>query len=201
MSSTMPRRKPKTRAETKQATRAALIAAGLAEIDGHGLDASLDSICERAGLTRGAFYVHFADRDAFIVAVMEHVLGGFLASLGAIARQPATGVIDMIARYVAAATARAAVVAGGSGLRMQHLLDACRRSRKVGNAYRSLLHTARDQLVVALAADPQVRGDIKPGALANLLLVIGLGVPAMLELELEVDVAGLGSTVALVVSA
>src|SRR5215813_11962618 len=63
----------------KQETRDALIAAGLAAFAEHGLDVpSLDAICARAGFTRGAFYVHFKDRDDFVVAVMEHVLGGFL---------------------------------------------------------------------------------------------------------------------------
>jgi len=75
------RKAPKTRAEKKQRTRAALIAAGLAEISEHGLEASLDAICARAGLTRGAFYVHFADREAFLIAFMNEVLGRFVASL------------------------------------------------------------------------------------------------------------------------
>ncbi|HEY0250250.1 MAG TPA: TetR family transcriptional regulator, partial [Kofleriaceae bacterium] len=68
---------PKTREQAKAQTRIALIDAGIIELGHHGLDASLDQICARAKLTRGAFYVHFADRDAFIVAVMHHVLGGF----------------------------------------------------------------------------------------------------------------------------
>ena len=118
---------PISREEAKHATRAALIAAGLAEFQGRGLDASLDSICERAGLTRGAFYVHFADRDAFIVAVMEHVLGGFVTALAMLTAQPG-GVARMIAMYFEAVRSRAPAVSGGSGLRMQHLMEACRRS-------------------------------------------------------------------------
>ena len=40
----------------------------------HGLDGpSLDDICAHAGFTRGAFYVHFEDRDDFLVAVMDRV--------------------------------------------------------------------------------------------------------------------------------
>jgi len=48
--------------------------------DGEGvLDTpSLDDICDRAGFTRGAFYVHFADREALLVAVMDHVGESFV---------------------------------------------------------------------------------------------------------------------------
>jgi TetR/AcrR family transcriptional regulator, transcriptional repressor for nem operon len=188
---------PQTRAATKQATRAALIAAGLAEFDGRGLDASLDSICERAGLTRGAFYVHFADRDAFIVAVMQHVLGEFVTSLAPLAEH--AGADTMIEAYFAAVRARSPVVAGGRGLRMQHLLEACRRSPAIGTAYRGMVRIARDRLATLLAMDQmkrRVRTDVAATAIADLLVVASLGVPAMFELELErdVDPSTLGDT-------
>src|SRR3954447_1686913 len=62
------------RERAKAETRNALIEAGVALIAEQGLDVpSLDAICDRAGYTRGAFYVHFRDRDAFIVAVMDHL--------------------------------------------------------------------------------------------------------------------------------
>ncbi len=67
------------RAEAKQETREALIAAALAEFAEHGLDApSLDAICARAGYTRGAFYVHFRDRADLLVAVVEHAMTVFM---------------------------------------------------------------------------------------------------------------------------
>ena len=44
-----------------------------------GLDLpSLDAICARAGFTRGAFYVHFRDREELVAAVMERVLDAVL---------------------------------------------------------------------------------------------------------------------------
>lgn len=59
----------------KDETRRALIAAGLVEFAEHGLDLpSLDAICSRAGYTRGAFYVHFKNREAFLLALAERVL-------------------------------------------------------------------------------------------------------------------------------
>src|SRR5262245_30280258 len=72
----------RSRAETKEATRQALLVAGLAELVEHGLDVpSLDAICARAGYTRGAFYVHFKDREDFFVAVMDWALSGILATV------------------------------------------------------------------------------------------------------------------------
>ena len=70
---------PNSRPVGRRETREALIQAGMAELAGQGLkQPSLDAICARAGFTRGAFYVHFEDREDFIAAVMERVLGGFL---------------------------------------------------------------------------------------------------------------------------
>jgi AcrR family transcriptional regulator len=59
----------------KQETREALIRAGMAAFSEEGVDLpSLDAICARAGFTRGAFYVHFKDRDDFFSAVAEQAL-------------------------------------------------------------------------------------------------------------------------------
>src|SRR6266545_6764537 len=70
------------REQAKQETREALILAALSEFSERGLSApSLDAICARAGYTRGAFYVHFADRDELIAAVMEKVTGVLLDAL------------------------------------------------------------------------------------------------------------------------
>src|SRR5258706_2110929 len=125
----------KTRAETKQATRKTLIRAGIAEFSRHGFDVSLEQICARAKLTRGAFYVHFADRDAFIVAVMQDVLGTFVTALTGLA--PAVPDLERaIDFFFAAVVARAPIVTGASGLRVYHLLEACPRSQAIGETYR-----------------------------------------------------------------
>src|SRR5437762_11352292 len=70
-----------SRRQAMAATREALIDAGMAAFGAEGLDASLDGICARAGYTRGAFYVHFRDRDDFLVAIMDRVGEEFLAAL------------------------------------------------------------------------------------------------------------------------
>ena len=190
----MARKKIVPRDVSAAATREALIAAGLAAFDRDGLDASLDAICARAKLTRGAFYVHFADRDAFIVAVMRHVIGTFVSGLALLPSGDTGGIARAIELFVAAADARAPAVTGGSGLRLQHLLEACRRSATIGGAYRELLVGARDRLADAIAVDQaaspaRVRRDVDARALADLMIVTALGFAARHELELELDVA------------
>ncbi len=194
-----PAAKP-SRDQAKAATRAALIRAGIAEFDGEGLDVSLDAICERAGVTRGAFYVHFADRNDFIIAVMDQLLSGFVAALTAV---PTGGIQRVIQLYFAAASARSPMIAGGTGLRMQHVLDACRRSKKVGDAYRGLVLQARDRLVTALDHDRaagMLRADLDARALADLLVVTALGLATAFELELPVAIDRLGPTLATMLS-
>ncbi|MEL6683166.1 MAG: TetR/AcrR family transcriptional regulator [Pseudomonadota bacterium] len=45
---------------------------GLRELAAHGPDAvKLAPICDKAGLTRGSFYHHFADHTAFLVGMAE----------------------------------------------------------------------------------------------------------------------------------
>jgi AcrR family transcriptional regulator len=198
---TPPPRRP--RAETKQATHAALIAAGIEEFSEHGLDASLDAICARAKLTRGAFYVHFADRDSFIVAVMNHLLGGFITELTG--RGAELGSVERgIRLFFAAAEARHPVVHAGRGLRFYHLMDACRRIPQVGETYRRLVATGRAQLAAGLATDQaagRTRADLEPTAIADLVTVVVLGIVAALELEIPLDMPRLGDTALAVVAA
>ena len=190
------RARPRSRSETKQATRAALVAAATREFAKHGLDASLDAVCARAGLTRGAFYVHFADREALIVAVMEHVLGGFVQLLtGAGTRPPSLAEAARV--FFAAAKAGAPVVRGGPGVRFHHLMEACQRSPRLGETYRMLVLGGRDQLAATIAAEQRAgsaRADVAASALADLLLTVVLGTIASFELDLPIDLARLEAT-------
>ncbi|HEX7704119.1 MAG TPA: TetR/AcrR family transcriptional regulator [Kofleriaceae bacterium] len=208
-------RQSRTREETKQATRVALINAGITEFAHHGFEVSLDAICARAKLTRGAFYVHFADRDAFIVAVMQHVLGGFVTALtgpaapvgGAAPVQsgaslgrgravdpsglgPSLDLATSIRLFIAAIRSRAPVVSGGAGLRFHHVLEACRRSKAIGNTYRGVVAVARSTIVAAIIRDRaagKVHRDRDPDGLADLMVAIALGMLAVNELDLPVD--------------
>jgi AcrR family transcriptional regulator len=60
------------RAEQKATTRAALIDAAVDEFASYGYrGARIERIAERAGVTTGALYTHFASKDALYVAVYE----------------------------------------------------------------------------------------------------------------------------------
>ncbi|HEY4059129.1 MAG TPA: TetR family transcriptional regulator [Kofleriaceae bacterium] len=164
-------RPPKTRQQTKAETRLALIDAAITEFGRHGFDVSLDQLCASAKLTRGAFYVHFADREALIVAVMQHVLGSFVNAL--------TGPLDVklaIRMFFAAIRARAPVVTGGAGLRFHHVLEACRRSKAIAATYRDVVAKARAALVASV-----------PEGTADMLIAIALGMLAVNEVEIPIE--------------
>ena len=102
-----PSEQRRSRAESKEFTRQALLKAGLLELIEHGLDTpSLDAICARAGYTRGAFYVHFKDRDDFLVAVTDWALSSIARRAGR-GRERETDLESAIGRFVALLTRNA----------------------------------------------------------------------------------------------
>ena len=180
-----------------QETRASLIAAALSEFATKGLDASLDGICARAKLTRGAFYVHFKDRDDLILAVMEHVLGGFVTLLTGV-RAEVGSTERALDLFLAGARARSPAVHGGRALRFHHLMDACRRSPALGRRYREIIEQARTKIAEGIAVDQragQLRDPPNAGAIADVLTMFAFGIVAALELDIPVDHARLGATV------
>jgi TetR/AcrR family transcriptional repressor of nem operon len=75
----MPRRKERRRVRAPDVTRSKLLHAALEEIHRHGFQAaSLDTILERAGVTKGALYHHFPDKAALGYAVVDELMKGFL---------------------------------------------------------------------------------------------------------------------------
>jgi AcrR family transcriptional regulator len=182
-----PPKVPKDRQEQKEATREALIRAGLAELTERGVEgSSLDAICARAGFTRGAFYVHFRDRDDLLVAVMDHVLGEFLSLISATSLEGG-GVAEAARFFAVAADGRSAAVHGGRGIRFDNLMEACRRSKPIGDRYRGMVALARERIAQGVARDQEkkkIRRDVAPERVTTLLTAIALGVSAMIELDL-----------------
>jgi len=228
----MPRGSPKARAKgrgaaalgrdtAKRQTREALIAAALELFAEEGLDApSLDAICDRAGFTRGAFYVHFPDRDALLVAVMEKVGEAFLAGVfehlarssgpEAGARQP-SALAAAAERFVAAIKAgayplmpppgvdplRAGSPRGGPQVRPHQLLDACARSPVVRERYRALVEASVAQVAELARADQAagaVRAELEPRQVGTALLAAIIGAQTMAELGVSIDPALLART-------
>ena len=75
----MPRRKQKRRVRAPYVTRQKLLEAALEEIYRRGFQAaSLDTILNRAGVTKGALYHHFPDKAALGYAVVDELVNDLL---------------------------------------------------------------------------------------------------------------------------
>lgn len=203
-------RMPVSREETKQKTREALVEAALELFARDGLDASLDAICERAGFTRGAFYVHFADREELLVAVMDHVGQAFLASVFAptlssgeehrAARR--RGALRTVAeRFLDAVKSGAYPLMASAGdgkkpmVKMHQLLDACARSAIVRERYRGLVEMSIASVGTLVRDDKAarvVRGDVDAKVIASTFLAVIIGAQTMSELGVSVDADAMG---------
>jgi AcrR family transcriptional regulator len=172
----------------------------MAEFAEHGLDApSLDAICARAGYTRGAFYVHFRDRDDFIVGVMERVLGPFLDAIIASGDQ-GRDLERTVTRYVESIAAlrprrrgagrRSSGAAPDGGVPLHRLLEACARSEPIRARLVALLREAIERVAKAASAGQRagrVRSDVDPEPLATLLVAAALGAVTALEIGLPFE--------------
>lgn len=181
-----------------EATRAALIAAGIELFGAEGLDGpSLDAICARAGYTRGAFYVHFEDREDFLVAVMDQVGWAFLQQVFPQDRSE-EDLSAAVLRFVEAMASGSYPLTRKGGVRPHQLLDACARSKRIRERYVALV-TASIERVEGLVTRGQESGlcrrDVRPGDVARLLLATVIGAQSMLELGVPLDAPGLAWSV------
>lgn len=196
-----------TRERAKAETRAALIEAALAEFATRGLDApSLDAICARAGFTRGAFYVHFRDREDLVAAVMERALGAFLDAI--IATGEAAHDLERTVRRFEEAVGGVARLHDGKrafpGLPLpgavpfHRILEACERSVPIRERFVGLLREAGERVARTAAAGQGagvVRDDVAPEALGVVLVALALGFVASVEVGLPFDAASARSAV------
>ena len=181
-------RSGKSRDDSKRETREALIAAGMSAFAEEGLDApSLDSICARAGYTRGAFYVHVKDRDDFLIAVMTTALEGFLDAIIATG-DAALDLEKTVALFVAAVGQKAFPVMGG-GVHSHQFIAACMRSDRVRARYVEVLSEAGRRVAIAVQEGQgagTVRADIDADAVGMMLVTLVAGVQGLLEVGFPV---------------
>jgi AcrR family transcriptional regulator len=183
------------REASKQETREALIAAAVVEMAEKGIDgASLDAICARAGFTRGAFYVHFKDRDDLVVAVVERHLQSFFDQV--IAGNDAPEDLERtIAQYVSTVVAMAPTLRNRKEWRFHHTLAACARSPVIRERYASLQYEAIARVKRAAEAGQRegtIRRDVTADAMAEILVVLTLGIDAMFDVGIKFDLLGGG---------
>lgn len=63
----------------------ALLDAGIvAMLDQGAAQTTVDAVCAEVGVTKGAFFHHFADKDAFVLALLQHFGERGAARLGAV---------------------------------------------------------------------------------------------------------------------
>jgi TetR/AcrR family transcriptional regulator, transcriptional repressor for nem operon len=168
----------RTRAESKEATKQALLYAGMLELVERGLDApSLDAICARAGYTRGAFYVHFKDREDFFVAVMDWALSGIL--VGVVGENGTTtdlrSAVDRFANYM---VHREWPVIGKYPIAMHRLSEAISRSEQLKARWAEVFRKISEgmaQLIVRAQQAGEVKKDLDPVRAAESIITLGVG--------------------------
>jgi AcrR family transcriptional regulator len=175
------------------ATREALVAAATAEMAEKGLDgASLDAICARAGFTRGAFYVHFRDRDDLLVAVVERVLARTHADLELDDDNTTPDVRKIIPRFAARIREGNPAAVGTPAWRFRHTLAACARVPALRERYVALQRTAAERVGAAVSAGQEsgaIRDDVQANAIAEILVIVSLGINAALDLGMPFDLS------------
>jgi AcrR family transcriptional regulator len=170
----------------------------MVEFAERGLDVpSLDAICARAGFTRGAFYVHFRDREELVAAVMERAVGILLdavtagggdlaATIDRFVALASHGIEDVGRRGPRGAPALPAAVP------FHQILAACQRAEGTRARMVAALSEAMHRTAATASADQRagrVRADVSARDLASLLVLLALGVRAAADLRLPLDVA------------
>lgn len=176
-----------TRQESKERTRKRLVSSAITLFSKKGIDRpSLDEICHEAGVTRGAFYVHFRDRDALLAAVMDEVGQAFLDSFFG----GAQGTLPLASAFASAMATGAYPLTRRGGMRPHQLLDACARSKLIRRRYTTLVREAIDRLRVRMSTEQSagtLRAELDPKAVSVLLLMLAIGAHTLVDLDLELD--------------
>lgn len=181
----LPRR---SRDDSKRETREALIVAGIAAFAEEGLDApSLDSICARAGFTRGAFYVHFKDREDFLIAVMTKQLEALFDAVIATG-DAAFDLERTIEMYVTALVAGTLPSLGT--VQFHQLLAACARSSRVREQTVQVIGEGARRVATAVREGQgagTVRPDVQADQIATLLVALVAGAQTLFDLQYPYD--------------
>lgn len=180
----------KSRELSKQETRHALIRAGMSVFEEQGVDLpSLDSICARAGFTRGAFYVHFKDRDDFLAAVLDRVISEFVESVIA-SGGGADDLSQTIDRFLATAATGKLPLSGQHRL-VAHLMSrGVQRADSMRNRFRAMLEGAIALLAQAAKAGQdagKVRAAVPPEMIAGILVALALGLITLIDAGVRID--------------
>lgn len=96
------------RTKNPQLTRKKLLEAAFEEVYEHGFrGAGLDAILERAGVTKGALYHHFPNKNALGYAIVDELIGGWMSLMWLSPLAGARNPIDALQRSIDAVKSRA----------------------------------------------------------------------------------------------
>ena len=173
---------------TAVSAQEAFVLAGIELFGARGIDApSIQDVCERAGYSRGAFYAHFKNRDALLVAVMDHLVSTLYRDV--FGTGGAQSLPTLVWNY-AGAMLRA------TAWPFHRTLEACVRNDEVRVSYLAAVNHVRDQIVqrmTELQRDGSVRSDLAPEALTELVLGLVYGLRAGTELGTKMDPLAVGT--------
>lgn len=172
---------PKSPTKRRPLTVAALNDSALALFTEHGFHAtSIRDIVARAGLTRGAFYSNYQDKEELFLALYDQQIDRLLADLRAALLGGGPGP-DLPSRLLRELAGRRQEDEGWFLLSMEFTLHAARHP----DVARSLAeHEARliDGLVELIESSPATAGhvpEVGPRDLARLLVILHEGATAM----------------------
>lgn len=159
--------------EHKQAVRARIVEAARVLFNRHGFDhVTIDQLMAEVGLTRGGFYVHFANKEEVFAAAAT----SFLSGRGAIWREeagidPTAGQVEMAQRMVASYLSREHLTDyDGQCPLIAYATDVARAGPQVRESYRKLLEAMVSLFEHNLGDYGEMR---REGALSLAALCIG----------------------------
>lgn len=170
--------------QRSQTTRNQLLDAALSSFASHGYAAaSVDEICQAAGVSKGAFYHHFASKQALFLALLNRWLDAFEVQVAALQRQRlSTGAMLTVMADLAAPLFKDA--AGQLPMFLEFWSQAAREPA-VWEATIAPLARYR-QFFAGLLAEGVAEGALKPidaETVARMLIAVALGLLLQSVLE------------------
>jgi AcrR family transcriptional regulator len=184
------------RAEAKEATRRALLAAGLTEtVERGGAVPSIDAICARAGYSRGAFYVYFANRSDFVDHMLQWVVGDIFETLFRGAGEDEADLQTIVERFTQALAKREWPDVTDIRSAYLSVVAGLRESESVRRRHADLMKAALARLEGAIR-DGQQTGrfsdTLDSRMLAKIILLVGVGLIVWDDVGIPIDPQDIG---------
>lgn len=189
--------------ETGFDTRTALVLAAIDEFSERGYHAaSVNSICMRAGFTRGAFYFYFTSKEELLQEAMHTVLTEFYDNIAVTigSREFLTNLGKIVAKRIATGAVNAPPpdVRFFGPLPFHRMIAACDEFGDVRTLFSQLEGGAHRSLVKAIRREQKearTRADISANQLGEMLIVLGVGMAAAAELGFDYKPASVQRTI------